>query len=694
MRYLEIPRPIRFLAASIALNLILFTALRLAFLWAFGSSDDPLGAMLWKSLYIGFKFDLKLATIMNLPLMLTWIWFISPYDKPSGRWLWGAYLVVLNLIVLITYIFDFGFYAYLNLRLDATALRFLLNPLISMQMIWETYSVIPIALGAAAFIILHVFVVIRLLGRMSSAMVITASKRKRGALYAITFILCIAAIYGKFSYYPLRWSDAFFSTHPFSSALATNPVLNLVETLKKHKEKPFDTALVRKHYPLVSHFLGVDNPDPERLSFIREVGPGPNMEKTPNVVIVLLESFAFYKLGIMGNPLLPTPNFDALASEGMFFSRFYTPHSGTARSVFTTITGLPDVETDRTASRNPMVVRQHTIVDAFRGYEKFYFLGGSLNWANIRGLLMRNIKGLEIHEEGSYSAPRVDVWGISDLHLFEEANSVIREREKPFFAIIQTSGNHRPYTIPEDNRGFKVRKEDETALKDAGFTSVEEFNSFRFMDHSIGHFIKQAKKESYFENTIFVFYGDHGLPGHARHMNRAEDLLSLTTFHVPLLIYAPGIVAGGVVDNKPASEVDVMPTVASIAGIPYLNNTLGRDLLDPKFADQRYAFTMYHFPAMPQIGVVGEDFYLTMNADGTMRKLHDYHSDKPRELVNDKHPGRANQMAELARGLHETAKYLLYNNKPEDFLRGGQEPLLKGPATEGFRPEGQQGSPQ
>ena len=667
MRYIETPRPIRFLAASIVLNLILFTALRLAFLAAFGSPGDPLGPLLWKTLYIGFKFDLKLAAIMNLPLMLTWVWFISPYDKTSGRWLWGAYLVTVNFLVLLTYIFDFGHYAYLNLRLDATALRFLLNPLISMQMIWETYPVIPIALGVAAFIILYVFVIIRLLGKMSSAMVITASRGKRGAVYAIAFILCIAAIYGKFSYYPLRWSDAFFSTHPFSSALATNPVLNLVETLKKHKRKPFDTELVKKHYPLVSHFLGVDRPDPENLSFIRRVGPGANWKQTPNVIIVLLESFAHYKVGVMDNPLDPTPNFDALASEGILYTRFYTPHSGTARSVFTTITGLPDVETDRTASRNPMVVRQHTIVDAFKGYEKFYFLGGSLNWANIRGILMRNIEGLEIHEEGSYTAPRVDVWGISDLHLFEEAGNILKQREKPFFAIIQTSGNHRPYTIPEDNRGFTIRKETEEAVKEAGFISVEEFNSFRFMDHSIGHFIQQAKKEKYFENTIFVFYGDHGLPGHARHMNRAEDLLALTTFHVPLLIYAPGIVEGGVVDRKPASEVDVMPTVASLAGMPYLNNTLGRDLLDPKYNDQRYAFTMYHFPAMPQIGVVGEDFYLTMNADGTGRKLHDYHSDKPRVEVNEMHPGKADQMAELARGLHETAKYLLYNNKPENF---------------------------
>ena len=141
-------------------------------------------------------------------------------------------------------------------------------------------------------------------------------------------------------------------------------------------------------------------------------------------MIVLLESFAAYKTGSFGNPLDPTPRFDALAREGTLYTRFFTPTWGTARSVWATVTGLPDVETDLTATRNPLLVSQNSILNDFTGYEKLYFLGGSLNWANIRGLLAANIAGLRLFEEGSFSAPRVDVWGISDLDLFEEANRV------------------------------------------------------------------------------------------------------------------------------------------------------------------------------------------------------------------------------------------------------------------------------
>ena len=131
---------------------------------------------------------------------------------------------------------------------------------------------------------------------------------------------------------------------------------------------------------------------------------------------------------------------------------------------------MPDIELNKTSSRNPLVVRQHTIINAFKGYDKYYFLGGSANWGEIRGLLLHNIPGLHVFEEGSYSSPRVDVWGISDLNLFEEANKVLRKKKgKPFFAIIQTSGNHKPYTIPDDNRGFKVLAADEDEVVKYGF---------------------------------------------------------------------------------------------------------------------------------------------------------------------------------------------------------------------------------
>ena len=124
----------------------------------------------------------------------------------------------------------------------------------------------------------------------------------------------------------------------------------------------YDLAKVRAAYPVVANFLGIADADPARLIFARRAAPWRRRAapgdgappRRPNVVIVLLESFAAYKTGAFGNPLDPTPRFDALAREGTLYTRFFTPTWGTARSVWATVTGLPDVEPHLTATRNPL----------------------------------------------------------------------------------------------------------------------------------------------------------------------------------------------------------------------------------------------------------------------------------------------------------------------------------------------------
>ena len=390
----------------------------------------------------------------------------------------------------------------------------------------------------------------------------------------------------------------------------------------------------------------------------------------PNVVIILLESFSAHKTGIFGNPLKPSPNFDAIAAESLLFRRFYTPRHGTARAVFATLTGIPDIITHRTASRNPKIVSQHTILNAFEDYEKFYFLGGSANWANIRGLFSHNVKGLRIYEEGDFSSPKIDVWGISDLHLFEEANRVLSNlNDKPFFAFIHSSGNHRPYTIPDDNRNFRSVSVDDDKLRKYGFRSLAEFNSFRFLDHSLGFFMRIASNEKYFNNTLFFIFGDNGTPGKIPHMSKAEEALRLGTYHVPFAIYGPGLIQEGKVFDIIASQMDVMPTIAGITGSPFLNTTMGRNLFDRRFDSQRYAFILTGAWAVPELGLLSDKLFWVMNADGTKTRLYDYYSDTPTQNLERKFPDQANELSQLCLGYYHTAKYLLYHNSPSLYVK-------------------------
>ena len=143
---------------------------------------------------------------------------------------------------------------------------------------------------------------------------------------------------------------------------------------------------------------------------------------------------------------------DMLSKQGVFFDRFYVPMVGTARSVFGMITGIHDVAEVETATSNPQIVDQYTLVNSLKGYQKKYFIGGSASWRNIRGLLNKNIPDMKIIEQKDLDYPRLDVWGISDHDLFATAhgNLTSLETKEPFFAIIQTATNHRPYSIPKN----------------------------------------------------------------------------------------------------------------------------------------------------------------------------------------------------------------------------------------------------
>jgi len=664
---LAVPRVARLAFVIVAADLLVFSLLRVVFYIYFSHPDDPVSTgLLMKSFFIGLKFDLRLALLMVLPiLVLGPLPVIGVFRGLAGRFIFTAYLVIVHVLAFIVYAFDFGHYAYLEERLNATALRFVGNLSISAEMIWETYPVLWITSGLLVFVLCVWIFFHVLIGRGTRYMPVPGGRLMRWVAGFVVAALVLFGLYGKLSYYPLRWSDAYFSPHKFSSEVALNPILYFVETMGL-QAKHYDMEKTRAYYPDIASYLGVDYPDQQALDYSRLSQRAGPLNGSPNVVVVILESFAFYKTGILGNPLDPTPNFDRIARDGLLFRRYYSPSSGTARSVWAFLTGLPDVEHRKTSSRNPLIVKQRTIVSAFEGYDRSYFLGGSANWANIRGLLSSNIEGIRIMEEGSYTSPRVDVWGISDLSLFEEANRQLALKKGPFFSIIQTSGNHRPYTIPEDNKGFEILDPGgDKKVKRYGFESLEEFNSFRFMDHSIGHFIDEARKEDYFNNTIFVFFGDHGLPGSSPAMLKSEQQLSLTIFHVPLLIYAPGLIEGGRQYEKVASEIDVLPTIASMTSRKYLNTALGRDLFDDSLDKERYAFTIVGQGRTPEIGLVSEDFYFRTFVEDGKGSLHEYRSDDPRKDVSALYPDVADRMERIARAYYESARYIRYHNSPD-----------------------------
>lgn len=669
-------RRLRYFAGGTGILFLLLAALRAVFLLGFsGVALDENPEAVWPTLGIGLQFDMRLALLLMLPVGITLLLpRLRERFAQQTRWALRGYLALLLFVLVLIYVFDFGHYAYLGVRLNASAFRYTADAQISTDMIWQTYPVVWITLGwlatvaltLAAFLGLERLTLDRPQGHIS--------RRAAGFGGAAVTVLVLIGLLGRYTNInlenpvPLRWSDAFFSGDSQIGSLGLNPLLFLYDTWDV-QDSGYDAEALQALYPVVANYLGV-TPRGETISFERHVGVQPHAlpgARKPNIVFIMLESLGASAVGAYGNPLNPTPNLDALATQSWFFKHFYVPVTGTAKTVWASITGIPDVTRQETASRNPFIIRQNTLINALPEYRKLYMVGGSAGWANINGVIMQSIDDVTLYEEGYWQAANVDVWGISDLDLFKESDQIIRAlpKDKPFFAYIQTAGNHRPFTIPEDNDGFETLDLPLEEVQEFGSRSLEQYNAVRLLDFNIGRFMEMAKAGGYYENTIFVMFGDHNTRiSQLPHMPPAFEQLGLESNHVPMLIFAPGLLQPREFDQA-TGLADLLPTVAGLAGVEYTTRTMGRDMQRPSPEGERAIPVVLREGTFPLIGVVTKDFLVQMNHDGTDPSMHDLASSEPLQNVAEQYPGEYKRLLDLGRGLYEASRFMLTDNVRE-----------------------------
>ncbi len=647
-----IPKTLLWVINLLIIYLLMFSAFRLATLILFKPEGEQFIDAL-PSLVLGLRFDLRWISLLLMPIVIISLMpGYSPFHSERNKKWWTWYLALITFIVVFFFAADFGCFSYNKTRLNASALNFAEDPVTSVLMIWESYPLIWFLLSLFAAVILlkwmfrltHVYVISKTEGRG------IRYQRKWFVFATLTLSLMV---YGSINSQPLKWINAFVLQDNFRSYLALNPMQNFFTTLKFRKPQQNKNE-AKRYFPVMQQWMNLPKGN---LSYSRTVNEKADAIKTkPNVVLILCESFSMYKSSMSGNPLNTTPYFQSLTREGVFFNRCFSPHFSTARGLFATVTGIPDVQLSKFSTRNPQALDQHTIINNFEGYKKMYFLGGNPAFNNFEGLL-KNVSDLEMTTEGSFKAKPVNVWGISDKELFLEANETFKKQTAPFFALVQTADNHRPFAIPKDEKDFQKRILPIDTLNKYGFESLDEYNAFRYADYCFKKFIEAAKKEAYFDNTVFVFVGDHGISGNARAMY--EEVWTkerLTNEHVPLLFYAPKILQ----PKKHAevvSQIDVLPTIASLTGQKYLNTTLGRNVLNNDNGNN-YAFIIHHDEG--QIGMMTNDFYFTKNLNFTREELHLLSSSNFSTAQKD---SIKNKMSEITTAFYETAKWMLLNNK-------------------------------
>jgi len=652
-----VPLTIQWLLMLWLIYLIIFTMLRIATVVLFIPANIEASSLL-PSFWLGFRYDAKWISIILLPIAVLSVYpRFSPFFSEKNKKFWSYYLAITTLIVLFFFGADFGNFSYNHTRINASALNFAEDPLISFQMLWQSYPMVWLvtALVVAVFLLSKLFKHTHVLTTKRNLQENMIYKR-RWHVGAIIFLLW--CLFGIFSFHPIKWKDAFELNDNFKSYVALNPLQNFFTTLQLRKPS-FDDAKAKEYFPLIADFLQFDSKNITDEDYSRDVLPNSkSLESRPNIILVICESFSMYKSSMSGNPLNTTPYFKQLCDSGIFFNRCFTPTFGTARGVFAIVTGIPDVQLSKFSTRNPEAIHQHTIINSFEDYNKFYFLGGNSDFNNFDGLI-KNINEVKIYQEGSFKSKPLNVWGISDKNLFLEAENVFNQQKKPFFAIVQTADNHRPYSIPPEDTDFEKRMVDEDTLHKYGFESLQEFQSFCYTDYCFKTLIENAKKQSWFDNTIFVFVGDHGVEGETSAIYpNAWDKGSLSDEHVPLLFYAPQLLTPQT-HQEVVSQIDLLPTLAGMLHQPYTNTTLGRDVLNSK-NKMDAAFIIHHDEG--NIGIVTNDYYFVKNLRINKEMLMPVNSNflsldaKAKDSVE-------NKLSQLTSGIYETAKWMLVNNK-------------------------------
>jgi len=164
-----------------------------------------------------------------------------------------------------------------------------------------------------------------------------------------------------------------------------------------------------------------------------------------------------------------------------------------------------------------------------------------------------------------------NVWGVADEDLFDLTLRELDRRHaagKRFFAHVMTTSNHRPFTYPEGRIDIPSR-----SGRDGGV---------KYTDWAIGHFIDEARKRPWFDDTVFVIVADH------THKGRGRQDLPIENYHIPLIVYAPAHLAPRRVDTI-ASQIDVAPTVLGLLDFSYRSKFFGHDVLR-EGADRPRAF--------------------------------------------------------------------------------------------------------
>jgi len=292
-----------------------------------------------------------------------------------------------------------------------------------------------------------------------------------------------------------------------------------------------------------------------------------------NVVIVASESFGAEFSKLYGSERDWTPQFDAYARKGVWFKHMYASGTRTVRGLEAITTSLPPIPSVSVLRRpgNEGMANWGEVMRA-HGYDASFLYGGYGYFDNMNYFFSHN--GFDVHDREDIPKPTrfENIWGVADEDLFEMALNhydSLHRSGKPFFSLIMTTSNHRPYTFRTGVPGVKP----EGGGRESGV---------RYADYAQGYFLREAGKHAWFDNTLFIIVADHGARVYGK------ENIPLKSYEIPMLFYSPKHLPPAVVDTL-TTQIDIAPTMLGLLGLPYAAPFFGQDVFNTP-AEHRVAF--------------------------------------------------------------------------------------------------------
>jgi len=601
-----------------AAYLVAGIALRLMLWWRFGRESDVVSMNLLWILPAGTANDLLQCLYLSIPLTLYLLLVPDRFYRTlaSRVVLSVGFVSTIAGLCFITAA-EYFFFEEFDARFNLVAFDYLMYPTEVIGDIRAEYPLgwviaVAAAVGALAFFLLRRFLF------ASTNAPVRFAKRLQPAV-----VMLVAAGAGLFF---VNTDSLGASSNRVANELAANGASSFfraAHTSELLYPAYYATRDSRQNFAVLTRFLGDRGGKLTQLrqgKLNRHFPADPNGLGKLNVVVIAEEAFGaeFSKLYGSENDL--TPHFDSYAKQAMWFRHMYASGTRTVRGLEAIAASFPPIPSVSILRRpkNEGIATWGSVMSK-QGYDTSFIYGGYGYFDNMNYFFGNN--GFKVIDRTDISQVRYEnIWGVSDEDLFDRALTYFDDRGasgQPFFSIVMTTSNHKPFTFREGVPGVPP-------------TGGGRAAGVRYADFALGYFMEQAKKRPWFDNTVFVVVADHG----ARVYGKAD--IPLRTYEIPMMVYAPKHVKPRMIETL-TSQIDIAPTVLGLLGLEYEAPFFGSNVLACELCERIALFSHNHDVAVYRDGkltVLGlgkseqtltynrtEDRYTSIPSDGDLADL-------------------------------------------------------------------------